>query len=452
MKHYYFIGIGGVSMLGIAQFLLLQGNKVSGSDLKGCEELKDRCKIFDKHDAKNITNDIDIVVRTSAITPSSAGYVEVEAATKMKIPVLKRSELIGKMLHNVVSIGVTGMHGKSTTSSMIATILHEAKLKPSFLIGANVLNFGKSWNVGESVIPPFDEKKAKPKYLPDNTVFNKKVRYFVVEACEYDRSFLDIKPKIGVITNIDKEHLDYYKGGLPEIKKAFKKFIKNLSEDGLLIVNQDDHNVMSLIKYAKCKVKRVSINKPWPGLKLQIPGRHNLLDATLAAKVAHELGIENKTIKKALNNFIGAGRRFEIRGESDSAIVIDDYGHHPTEIRATIQAAKEKYPNKKIIMVFQPHQYARTKILFNDFVKSFDGVDELIIADTYIIAGREKDIEENLSQKLAQTIKENGINAIYISGYDEICNYLQKNIKKDSIIITQGATNIFKVGDKYLNK
>jgi len=445
---YHLIGICGSSMSGIASYLAKTGNYVTGSDLKSCEISNLKSQIFLGHSKKNIQKDIDYVIYTSAVTEGSAGYVEIEEAKKLGLKILKRSELIGRLLRNKISIGATGMHGKTTTSAMIATILKDAGFAPSFLIGAEVPNLGASWGLGKKITPT--KKNNKFIFAPKDVVKEGKVEYFVVEACEYDRSFLDMKPKIGVITNIDKEHLDYYKGGLPEIKQAFRKFIKQLPENGMLFVNQDDGNLMSLIKSAKCKVKRITFKKPWPGLSLQIPGRHNLFDATIAAHVAHELGIDSKIIKHSLNNFEGAKRRFEVVGAKDNITVIDDYGHNPAEIRSVIQALTEKYPDNRKIMVFQPHQQQRTKLLFKEFSEAFKGIDELIITDVFLIAGREKDTGENLAKKLAEEVAKKGIDAEYITGYESIVDHLKKIVKSGDIIVTQGATDIYKVGEEYL--
>lgn len=451
-KHYHLVGVCGVSMSGIAQFLLDQGHKVTGSDIKKCTILSEDGKKIQslEHKEDNVSKDTDVVIMTSAITEGSSGWREIEMAKKLGIKILKRSEMIGELVRDTVSIGVTGMHGKTTTSSMIAYILQKAELSPSYLIGGVVRDLKSSAKLGKAIKPIFD--KDKKYLLPNNVLKNGLVNYFVVEACEYDRSFLDIKPKIGVITNIDKEHLDYYKGGLPEIKQAFKKFIKQLPEDGLLVVWQEDPYVMPLIKSAKCKVKLVSKKKIWPGLNLKVPGVHNQINATLAARVAHEIGINSETIKKALNEFSGAGRRFEVKGKYKGAVLIDDYGHHPTEIKATINSAKQKYPDSKIVIVFQPHQQQRTKVLYNDFVECFKGIDELIITDVYLIAGREKNIGENLAKKMAEDIAKKGINVKYISGYGNIVKYLNENIDNNDIVITQGATDIYKVGEELLKE
>ncbi|EKD56798.1 MAG: UDP-N-acetylmuramate-L-alanine ligase [uncultured bacterium] len=499
---YHFIGINGVSMSGLANLIAELGHEVSGCDINKLKTENEKLKIIVGHNISHITKDLDgVVVTCAALHPSSPAKEEIEQAKKMGVKIIKRSQLIGLLMSpnnqiskiNQMGIAVAGMHGKTTTSSMIAHILTYAKYDPTILVGGEVRNIGAS------------EKLGKGKYL-------------VAEACEYERQFLDFRPKIAVITNIEEEHLDTYTGGIKDIKQTFKKFIKLLPKDGLLVLNQDDKNCMSLMKVAKCKVKRVTIKKPWPGLKLQMPGKHILLDATLAARVAHEIGIDSKTIKDALNSFIGTKRRFEVKGMKDGVTVVDDYGHHPTEIQATILAAREqlkkfqisntkfsldkletpvgqinsksKIPNPKInlkskilnhklVVVFQPHQYTRTKLLFKDFVKSFDGADKVIISDIYLIAGREPaEARADYSRDLVEAIKKhcNSKSSVchselvsesknpllseesqcdkcdikYISRYKDILSELKKTAQKGDLVMTLGATDIYKVGEEFL--
>ncbi|MCL5795462.1 MAG: UDP-N-acetylmuramate--L-alanine ligase [Patescibacteria group bacterium] len=452
---YHFIGIGGVSMSGLAALLFDMGNKVSGCDLKKLKANSEKLKTFVGHDPKHITKDLDGVIVTSAAThQGSPAEKELLEAKKLGIPIIKRSEMIGRLMNEKIGIAIAGMHGKTTTSTMISLILEKAGLDPTCLIGSNVKEWGTNYRLGKTHKSNLRGWRG----------------YFVAEACEYDRAMLDFRPKIAVITNLDTEHLDTYPGGMKDIRQAFKKFIKMLPPNGLLVVWQEDKNLMPLTKAAKCKVKRVSINKPWPGLQLQIPGKHMLLDATLAARVCHELGIDHKIIKEVLNNYTGAGRRFEIKGVKNGITVIDDYGHHPTEIKATIAAASEKLlaishlpldkansqkpiaKSQKLIVVFQPHQYTRTKLLFNDFVKAFKGVDKLIITDIYLIAGREpKEARADFSRDLAEAIKKQGIDVEYAPTYADIVNRLKKIAKPGDLVLTLGATDIYKVGEKLLN-
>jgi len=452
---YHLIGIGGLAVQGLGKLLIEGGDEISGCDLKQ-PTFSNRLSTINfqlGHSENHITKDLDgVIVTVAALHESSPAKNEIEQARKMKIPVIRVRQMINKLMSKpgIIGIAISGMHGKTTTSSMIAAILEKAELEPTVLVGGEVRNIGVNAKLGKG-------------------------KYFVTEACENERQFLDLHPKIAVITNIEEEHLDTYPGGMKDIKQAFKKFIRSLPEDGLLVVWQEDRNLMSLIKAAKCKVKRVSINKPWPGLKLKIPGKHILLDATFAARVAHEIGISSKIIRGSLNNYQGAKRRFEIKGAKNGVTVIDDYGHHPTEIKATIEAAREfihanskseilnpkqnsklQTPNSKLIVVFQPHQYLRTKMLFKDFATAFNQADKLLITDIYLIAGREPaEARADFSKDLAEEIKKHGVDVSYIpkgKNYENITSELNKIAKKDDVVLTLGATDIYKVGEEFIKE
>jgi UDP-N-acetylmuramate--alanine ligase len=452
---YHFVGIGGVMMSGLAQLMIDMGHEITGCDLKKFKVKSSKLKVYEGHSRDHIKKDLDgVIVTVAALHESSPAKEEIEYAKKMGVPIIRLRQMVNKLMSRpgITGITVSGMHGKTTTTTMIALILERAGLDPTALIGSDVKEWGTNYRYGKG-------------------------KYFVAEACENRRQMLDLNPKIAVITNLEEEHLDTYPGGIKDIKQAFKKFIKKLPKNGLLIVWHEDKNLMQLAAVAKKRgntVREVSLKKIWPGLNLKVPGKHNLLDATFAARVAHELGINNKIIKETLNSFTGAARRFEIKGEKKGVTVIDDYGHHPTEIKATIEAAREKlsgvrfkvpvnninykpylttsYPSKpNLIMVFQPHQYTRTKLLFKDFVSTFDGVDKLIITDIYLIAGREPaEARADFSRELVDEIKKRGIDVTYISGYDNIANELKEIAKPGDLIITQGATDIYQVGEKYL--
>jgi UDP-N-acetylmuramate--alanine ligase len=466
---YHFIGIGGVMMSGLAQLMFDMGHDISGCDLKkfpnkskiinskshtnNLQPATYNLKIYEGHNQDHITKDLDgVIVTVAALHESSPAKEEIEYAKKMGIPIIRLRQMINKLMSKpgIIGITVSGMHGKTTTTTMIALILERAGFDPTALIGSDVKEWGTNYRYGKG-------------------------KYFVAEACENRRQMLDLNPKIAVITNLEEEHLDTYPGGMKDIKQAFKKFIKKLPKNGLLIVWREDKNLMQLAAVAKKRgntVREVSLKKLWSGLNLKVPGKHNLLDATFAARVAHEIGVSQKIIKETLNSFTGAARRFEIKGEKNGVTAVDDYGHHPTEIKATIEAAREyirtnfkfetrstkqilnsNKQNSKLIMVFQPHQYTRTKLLFKDFVSTFDGVDKLIITDIYLIAGREPaEARADFSRELVNEIKKRGIDVMYIHGYDNITKELRKISKPGDLIITQGATDIYKVGEEYLGK
>jgi UDP-N-acetylmuramate--alanine ligase len=434
-KQYYFLGICGVSMSGIAKLLSDQGHGVRGSDLRKCD-LGNKIDIYHGHNMHQIDKSIDELIYTSAAENKKApGYVELQKARSINIKTTKRSKFIGKIMNDKYGIAITGMHGKTTVSTMVSLILEEFGFDPICLIGSYVKEWGSNVRNGN----------------PVKTKNNRLRQYFLTEACEYDRQMLDFRPQVALITNMDEEHLDTYKNGMKDIRQAFKKFVKLLPKNGLLVLCKDDKNVASLTKYAKCKVKYYSYKEPWPGLKLKVSGKHNLQNATGAARLSHELGVDHKTITKVLNGFTGAARRCEIKGEKRRLLVIDDYGHHPTEIKATLKGIKEKYPDKKLIVVYQPHQQQRTKLLFNDFVKSFDVADEIIINKVYLIAGREKESKNNLAKLLADKLNQRGKKAIYLDTYSQIGDYVKGFLGKDSVLLTMGATDIYKVGNMILN-
>lgn len=431
--HYHLIGIKGSSMSGLVKILEAEGHKVTGSDL-------------DTHNPKNITNpprraegetgDIDFVVVSAAITPQSKGYVEVEAAKKLEIPVISRSKLIGQLMSKQYGIAISGMHGKSTVTAMVGLILEKAGMDPTVLLGAETKEYG---NVRISGNKPPSSVLRPPSF-------------FVVEACEYERQFLDFRPKAVIILNIEEEHLDTYPKGLPQIINAFKKFVDLLPKNGILIGNKDDKNQVRVLKSAQCKVKTFSQSKPWPGLKLKIPGKFNLTNATAAARLCHELGVEHKIIKEALNNFTGIKRRMEVKGEKNGILILDDYAHHPTEIKKTLEALKKFYPARRLLVVFQPHQYSRTKLLFHDFGKAFTAADQVILADIFAVPGRDfkKEVkEEDLAREILENSKPKQ-GALYLGTYPKILSYLQKTAQKTDIIVTMGATQVYEIGEKFL--
>ena len=426
---YHLIGICGCSMSGLARILKQQGHKISGCDINKCKI--NNLKINTGHSSSHISKDLDGLIISAAITPASFAWSEVENAKKLNIPVISRAKIIGRMMQDKIGIAVSGMHGKTTVCAMISMILEKVGYAPTFFIGGEIPQLGNS-------------KYGKGQYL-------------VAEACEWARQFLDLRPKITVITNIEEEHLDTYPKGLPEIKRAFKKFVHLLPKNGLLILWQEDPLTPWLTKSAKCRVKTFSSKKTWPGLKLKIPGKHNILNALAAARVCHELKVPSNIIKETLNNFTGAKRRFEIKGEKKGVLVVDDYGHHPSEIKATLAGARDSYQKKRIICIFQPHQFSRTKLLLSDFAKSFSNCDKLIIAPIFIVPGRDPDscekLKEQLMQELIDKIKKAGQKDVeYFKNYDEIIKYLIKEVRNNDLVITMGATKIYEVGEKLLNQ
>ena len=429
----HFIGIGGIGVSALAKYYLKKGHKVTGSDLVSSEiteALKNLgAKIFTgEHKVKNLPMDADLVVYSPAVKPNNP---ELKEAKKLKIKSLSYPEALGELTKKYFTIAVSGTHGKSTTVTMIGLLLERAGFDPTVIVGTKLKEFRNSnCRVGKS-------------------------RYLVIEADEWQASFLNYWPKIIVLTNIEKEHLDYYKN-LNNILKTYKEYVGHLPKNGVLVANEDDENIKRITNY-ELGIK----NKKYYSLKckearklkkiLKVPGEYNVSNALAALAVARVLKIPDKISFKALSEYKGSWRRFEIKQSTinnKQLTIISDYAHHPTEIKVTLEAAREKFPRKKIWCVFQPHQYQRTFYLFKDFVKVFSKapIDKLIITDIYDVAGREKGkIKEKISaKKLIEAINKPW--AIYLPK-EEIVRYLKKNLKDREVVIIMGAGDIYKLVD-----
>jgi UDP-N-acetylmuramate--alanine ligase len=430
----HFIGIGGIGVSALAKYYLKKGHKVTGSDLVSSEITKVLKKLGAKifigeHQARNLPEDVDLVIYSPAVKPHNP---ELKEAKKLKIKSLSYPEALGELTKKYFTIAVSGTHGKSTTCAMLGLLLKKAGFDPTVIVGTKLKEFdspagGSNCRVGKS-------------------------RYLVIEADEWQASFLNYWPKIIVLTNIEAEHLDYYKN-LGNILRTFKKYIGHLPKNEVLVANKDDKNIYRTISPA---VKNIL----WYSLKdretkklrkiLKIPGEHNVSNALAALTVARALKIPDKISLKALSEYQGSWRRFEISKilYPKPFTLISDYAHHPTEIKVTLKAAREKFPRKKIWCVFQPHQYQRTFYLFKDFLKVFSKapVDKLIITDIYDVAGREKEgIKEKISaKKLIEIINKPW--AIHLPKED-IVRYLKRNLQGREVVIIMGAGDIYKVVD-----
>jgi UDP-N-acetylmuramate--alanine ligase len=420
----HFIGIGGIGVSALAKYYLEKGNEVSGSDLVSSSLTDDLAKkgahIFIGPNVAENIHDYDLVIHSPAVKENN--YEMTEAELK-GIRILSYPQALGELTKEYFTIAVSGTHGKSTTTSMIALILIEAGLDPTVIVGTKLKEFGDSnFRMGHS-------------------------RYLVIEACEHEESFLNYWPKIAVVTNIEEDHLDYYEN-LENIKKAFNDFVSHLGDDGILIKQKETE-----IKFDK-KTIEFSLSEERCVNKLReivkIPGDHNILDALAALKVARALDIPDNVSFSALSKFMGTWRRFE-ETQFPNFVLIDDYGHHPTEILATLKGARQKYPDKIIYCVFQPHQYQRTFLLFDEFVKAFKEiietklVDKLFLIDIYDVAGREGgELKEKVSsEKLAAAVP----NAIYVSNDD-----LFSNLASGEVIIFMGAGNIYDLSQDFKDK
>ncbi len=447
-KKVHFIGIGGISMSGLAAVLLNAGYRVSGSDAKE-SHITDNLKslgaeVYIGHRASNISN-ADLVVYTAAIP---ADNPELIYATENNIALMDRAEFLGKIMQgHRYNVAVAGTHGKTTATSMISGITLEAKLDPTILVGGELDAIKGNFRVGSS-------------------------DYFITEACEYKGSFLKFYPYIGIILNIDADHLDYYRN-IDHITSTFKEFSKLIPKDGYLIGYADDARVMDILKEASCNTisygftqgdltaKNISYNhegcptfdvcrngEVLMNISLGVPGKHNMLNALASIAVALIFDVSNENIQKALLSFKGAHKRFEIKGVKNGVTVIDDYAHHPTEILASLETANH-YPHKKIYCIFQPHTYTRTKSLFKEFTEAFGGCDELILMDIY--AAREKDPGDINSDMLGDALRQKGIPCVNVHSHQEALDYVMDKLQPGDLLMTVGAGNVVEVGEKYLN-
>ena len=423
----YFIGIGGIGVSALAQYYLKKGHKVFGSDLVTSEITDNLIKIGAKIKkglpAEKDIKGMDLVIYSPAVKSENPGRV---FAKKLKIKTLSYPAALGELTKKHFTIAISGTHGKSTTTAMAALVLEKAGLDPTVIIGTKIKEFGDSnCRVGNS-------------------------KYLLIEADEHFASFLNYWPNIIALTNIEADHLDFYKN-LNNLLKTFKEYTSHLDKEGILIINEDDKNIKKIINKSNFKIKRYGLRqKEAKEVKkvLQVPGEHNVYNALAVLAIARSLNIPDSTTFKALSMFKGAWRRFELIQEKPY-ILISDYGHNPTKMLSGLKAAREKYPKSEIWCVYQPHQYQRTHYLFKEFVKAFKTAptDKIIITDIYDVAGREeKNIKKNVnSESLVKSI--NKKNVIYIKNSD-LLDYLKKNIKNDVVLIIMGAGDIYLLVDE----
>lgn len=449
--HIHFIGIGGISMSGLAEILLGEDFIVSGSDAKESpltdSLVQKGAKIFYGQRASNISDDVEVVVYTAAIHPDNPEFA---CAVEKGIPMLTRAQLLGQIMRNYETpIAVSGTHGKTTTTSMVSQILLEGSCDPTISVGGILPSIGGNIRVGQS-------------------------ETFVTEACEYTNSFLSFFPKISIILNIDADHLDFFKD-LDDIRHSFRRFAELLPADGALIINADTPQYEEIIKDLPCRVITYGLENPaqyqaaditydkyghasFTVLKdgqkagsfyLKVPGIHNVSNALAAIALSHLLGISNDVIARGLGSFTGTERRFQYKGEVAGVTIVDDYAHHPTEIQATLKAAKN-YPHKKIWCVFQPHTYTRTKALLPEFAQALTLADHVVLADIY--AARETNTIGISSQDVQKKIQELGTPCEYFSTFDEIENFLLKSCTQGDLLITMGAGDVVNIGEHLLGK
>jgi len=446
----HFVGIGGIGMSGIAEVLLNLGYKVSGSDLRQ-SEITDRLaslggEIFTGHTRENVA-DVDVVVISSAVHDDNP---EVMEARDRLIPVIPRAEMLAELMRMKYGIAIAGTHGKTTTTSMVSTILGFAGIDPTIVIGGRLDSIGSNAKLGQG-------------------------KFLVAEADESDGSFLKLSPTIGVVTNIDADHLDFY-SGIEEIKDTFVEFINKVPFYGLAVLCLDSPNVADVIPKVKKRFVTYGLSSQadfrasdirlagnstafvahYKGERLgeisfKMPGAHNVLNALACVAVAMELNVPFSVIQEGFKDFGGVGRRFQIKGEAKGIMVVDDYGHHPTEIRATLAAAKGGWSERRLVVAFQPHRYTRTKELFDDFLKAFYDADVLILTDIY--PAGEQPIPGATSAALVASIRKHGQKDVtHIADREELCDHLLKVLKPGDLCLTLGAGNLWQVGEKLLKR
>lgn len=449
-KNIFFIGIGGISMSALAELMLYKGYKVYGSDRMpsiNTEKLeKNGATIYYEHKKEHIKN-MDLVIFTDAISFDNEEYME---AVKEKIDLVDRATFLGAIMKNYKkSIAVSGTHGKTTTTSMITEIIKDLDLNPTIMLGGQLKDIDGNIKIGDENL-------------------------FLTEACEYKANILKYFPTTEIILNIDEDHLDYF-DNIDHIIRTFKGYVDNLHKDDYVILNVDDENVDTLFPIDNCKVFTFGIKndadlraenidfsedgfptydlylkgKKLCHVELSVLGRHNVLNslAAIAATYVNNIPIEDAVV--ALKSYKGVERRLEEKGYYKGTKIMDDYAHHPTEIKSSIHAIKNACKGK-LYTIFQPHTYTRTKLLLDAFANSFDESDVIIITDIY--AAREKDYGDIHSKTLRDAISDHRDNAFYISGFDDIVKFIKENIKKDDVVVTMGAGDVYKIGEMILEK
>ncbi len=453
-KKFHLIGAGGIGVSGLAQVLLKNKAVVTGSDQTATAVTTQLCRqgadIKIGHKAVNVSDDIDGVVISAAIEDDNPELIQ---ARRKGCKIYKYAELLGKLMDGYEGIAVSGTHGKSTTSGWLACLFNSAGLDPNFIIGADVTQLGSSSGVGNG-------------------------RYFIAEACEYDRSFLNLRPKIACILNIEADHLDYYEDE-NEIVETFGEFARGIRPDGLIVANGMDVNTARLLNTLPPGVRyqtfgldkgcdfsahnirfeteltsfEVYRNKKLLGMaEIALPGFHNIMNALAVIATAIDTGLEPGQVLALLGQFNGVERRLMLKERLADITVLDDYAHHPTEIKASLEAIRQRYQPKRLWCVFQPHQYSRTRFLLDDFAESFKLSDVTIVPQIYFVRDTQKARKEVNSQKLVERIRGNGAEAVFIDSFTEICDYLRQKVSAGDAVVTMGAGDIWKVADGYIQR
>lgn len=449
IRRIHFVGIGGSGMSGIAGVLLNQGYRISGSDLiinESSAQLRDAgATVFRGHNSEHVDG-ADVVVKSSAVTFDN---VEIATAVERGIPVVRRAEMLAELMRYRHGVAIAGTHGKTTTTSLITAIFAADKRDPTFVVGGRVNSVGANAKLGSG-------------------------RYLIAEADESDASFLHLQPMVSVVTNIEADHMETYNFDFERLKDTYLQFLHNLPFYGLAVLCIDDETIESILikigrptltygfnQKAAYRIKNFASSAntccfqvdrpddlPTLQVKLNIPGVHNALNATAAIAVASDEGISDQSIVRGLESFSGVGRRFEIIGEfpvaQGTAMLVDDYGHHPTEIRATIDAVRAGWPSKRLVMAFQPHRYSRTRDMFDEFVDVLSQVDQLILTDVY--SAGEEVIDGATSEDLSLAIEQRGaVKPVYVGELQRVTGAITDLVQADDLVLTQGAGSVTKL-------
>ncbi len=456
-RKFHFIGAGGIGMSGLAKLLIENNAVVKGSDRTDSSVVnklrQSGADIKIGHRPGNLDPATDTVVISAAIKPDNP---ELIIAKQRGCKIKKYARVLGELMAGYDGIAVAGTHGKSTTGGWLSYILKQAGAEPSFIIGARITQLSDSSGAGNG-------------------------GYFVAEACEYDRSFLNLKPRIGCILNIEADHLDYYKD-VDEIVDAFCEFASGIRPGGVLIANGDDRNVAKVIRRCRFGADGNDVRCETFGFdracnfsarnerlidglyrfdvcrncrfigqtRISLPGRHNILNALAVAAMAVSAGLGAEQILELLGEFTGIDRRLMLKGSFARVTVLDDYAHHPTEIKASLQAIRQRYRPERLWCVFQPHQYSRTRFLLDDFAESFKLADITIVPKIYFVRDSQEAEKEINSQILVERIRSSGSEALFIDGFGAICEHLKKNAAAGDLVVTMGAGDIWKVADEYI--
>ncbi|MBT3199434.1 MAG: UDP-N-acetylmuramate--L-alanine ligase [Phycisphaerales bacterium] len=449
--HVHMIGIAGCGMRALAEMLSGNGAHVSGSDM-GSNAAVERMiasgiSVHIGQRADNIAADCDLVVYSAAIKEGNPELIE---AARRGIEVVKYSRMLGRMMAQSAGIAIAGTHGKSTTTGMVAYVLKAAGLDPSFVVGATVDQLGGPSGVGAG-------------------------KHFVAEACEFDRSFLNLEPKYAAVLNLEEDHPDCYRD-IDEIIEAFKQFVAKVPPDGLVVVNGDDRDAMKCVVDTACEVETFGLSDgcTWQGVdietadglvtmtvtmndqefcrvKIPLPGLHNAYNSLAAIAMLHHAGVQADKIAELLATYTGARRRMTLKADLDGVVVLDDYAHHPTEIQVTLKAIQDYYKPKRLICVFQPHQHSRTRFQLKDFARSFGEADAVILPDIYFVRDSEREKDYISSNDLVAQIRLHGGEAIYLKSFKEIVERLKGIVETGDLVVTMGAGNVWEIADEIVH-